>query len=217
MKSTLRFYAAVIRFVLWVLIIAILAIVLVQRFSNNQKSIAGIRIFTVVTESMVPEYNVGDTIIVKEVEPSKLMVGDDITYLGKEGSFADKYITHRIINMDIDENGLYTFETKGIANTEADPKIDETQVYGKVLYKTFLISKINSITGNLYSMYFIIIIPMALLTFIEFRAFNEKDDDEDDEKEDYDEESKDEIEDKQEEKKQKRKERRHKRRRKKKE
>ena len=222
MKSTLRFYAAIIRVLLWIAIIAILAIVLVQRISNNEKAVAGIRIFTVVTESMKPKYNIGDTIIVKEIEPSKLMVGDDITYLGKEGSFADKYITHRIIDMDIDEKGLYTFKTQGIANQEPDPEIDETQVYGKVLYKTVLISKLNSITGNLYSMYFIIIIPMAIMTFFEFSAFGKKDDEDDeedkkednvenDEKKDVDE---NDIEDR---KKQKRKDRRHKRRKRKKE
>ncbi len=218
MKNTLRFYAAIIRAILWVVILSILAIVLVQRISNNEKAIAGIRIFTVVTESMKPKYDIGDTIIVKEIEPSKLMVGDDITYLGKEGSFADKYITHRIIDMDYDETGKYTFKTQGIANQEPDPEIDETQVYGKVLYKTVLISKLNSITGNLYSMYFIIIIPMAIMTFVEFNAFGKKNDEEDEQE---DEEENDDIDEKEENvddrKKQKRKDRRHRRRKRKKE
>ena len=219
MKNTLKLYAAVIRFVLWILVLLVLAIVLVQRISNNEKALAGIRIFTVVTESMKPVYDIGDTIIVKETDPSKLRVGDDITYLGKEGTFADKYITHRIIDMDQDENGLYTLKTQGIANQEPDPGIDETQVYGKVIYKTVLVSKLNSVIGNLYSMYFIIVIPLAIMTFLEFRAFTNKDDDEYEDEDNVDEEdneNKDEEEtiDKR---KQRRKDRRHKRRKKKKE
>ena len=180
MRKAFEIISAIIRYLLWIIIIFVLAIVLVQRISNNQKSLAGIRIFTVVTESMVPEYNVGDTIIVKSIEPSKLKVGDDITYLGEKGSFSGKYITHRIINISQDETGMYKLRTQGIANPEPDPAINETQVYGKIIYKTLLISKLNGLVGNLYSMYFIILVPISIMIFFEIRAFRRKDDEDED-------------------------------------
>ena len=183
MKKALGIIAAIIRYILWIAIIVVLAVVLVQRISNNTKAIAGIRIFTIVTPSMVPEYNVGETIVTKTVDPAELQVGDDITYLGQEGSFDGKYITHRIINIRKDRTGNYIFQTKGIANTEPDPEINESQVYGRIIYKTFLISKLNSLTGNLYSMYFVIVVPIAIMMFFEIRAFRKDDDDEDDEEE----------------------------------
>lgn len=179
MKKTLDIIISIIRYILWVVIILILAIVLVQRISNNTKSLAGIRIFTVVTESMVPEYNVGDTIIVKSIDPSELKIGDDITYLGKTGTYDGKYITHRIIDITKNENETYSILTQGIANPKPDPEINESQVYGKIIYKSVIISKLNGIVGNLYSMYFVILVPITIMIFFEIRAFRKRDDDED--------------------------------------
>ena len=42
------------------LVVLILIVVLFQRFTNNNASIGGIRVFNIVTESMLPEYKVGD-------------------------------------------------------------------------------------------------------------------------------------------------------------
>ena len=192
MKVLKRLYS-IIRFLLTVVLVALLAIVLTQRISDNKMSIAGIRIFTVVTESMVPEYLVGDAILVKSVEPEELKVGDDITYLGKEDSFADKIVTHRIEKIDKKEDGTYEITTKGIANDEEDPTINETQVYGKVLYKIKTISYINGIIGNLYGMYFVIVVPMAIMIFVEFVSYKkDKDSDAEDETEEQKNEEKDE-------------------------
>ncbi len=187
MKKAIGVIFGFIKFILWIFIIALLAVVLTQRVSNNEKGFLGIRIFTVVTESMVPKYNVGDAILVREVPPEELKVGDDITYLGKEESFKDKYITHQIIEIEKKEDGKYRIVTKGIANEDKDPEIDDSQVYGRVLYKTKIISYFNGVVGNLYSMYFVVVVPMAIMIFFEFRAFrkddNYDDDDEDDRKE----------------------------------
>ena len=187
MKKAIGAIFGFIKFILWVFIIALLAVVLTQRVTNNEKGFLGIRIFTVVTESMVPKYNVGDAILVKEVLPEDLKVGDDITYLGKEESFKDKYITHQIIEIEKKDDGKYRIVTKGIANEDKDPEIDDTQVFGRVLYKTKIISYFNGVVGNLYSMYFVVVVPMAIMIFFEFRAFrkddNFDDDDEDDRKE----------------------------------
>ena len=216
MKDTFKLLFAIIRYTLWILVMALLAIVLVQRVTNNKKSIAGIRFFTVITESMMPKYKVGDTIIVKESEMSELGVGDDITYLGIEGNYADKYITHRIVKVYQDKDGVYKFITQGIANPEPDPEINETQVYGKVIYKTELISYLNGVMGNLYSMYFILVVPMAILMFFEIKAFGRKDEEDDDDENDSEEIEKedktDEEQDDDKRRREKRKNRRHKRR-----
>ena len=147
-------------------------------------SIAGIRLFTVVTESMVPEYKVGTTIIVKQMDPEKIQIGDDITYFGAEESFKEKIVTHRVISKSSNEDGTYTFETKGIANEQADPKILDSQIYGKVLYKIKSITYLNGVMGNLYGMYFIILIPLAILIVREFIDFRRDDDDDDNDEND---------------------------------
>ena len=161
----------VIRTILTIILIALLAIVGVQRISNNKMAVAGFRIFTVITESMTPKYKVGDAIFTKTINPSEIKVGDDITYLGTAESFKDKIVTHRVISIEKGEDGLYIFQTKGIANDEPDPKINETQIYGKVIYKIKTISYLNSVIGNLYGMYFAIFIPFGIIIFIEFIGY----------------------------------------------
>ena len=182
MRKILKFLYTIIKFIIWILVIALLAIILTQRISNNTKAVAGFRIFTVVTESMVPVYNVGDAILVEQTDIENLHVGDDITYVGTVDSFKDRIVTHRIISIEKSENpekGKYVIQTQGIANKDPDPKINETQIYGKVRYKIKIISKLNGVIGNLYSMYFVIIVPMALMIFFDF-IIQRKDDDEDD-------------------------------------
>ena len=72
---------SIIKFLISVIIIGIIAIILVQRFSNNNISVAGYRIFTVVTESMVPKYLVGDVLLVKQTDAKKIKIEDDVAYI----------------------------------------------------------------------------------------------------------------------------------------
>ena len=209
MLKVIRNTWAVIRTILTVILVILLVVVVTQRVSNNKMAVAGFRIFTVVTESMKPEYVVGDAIVTRTIEPSKIKIGDDITYLGLAESFKDKIVTHRVINIEKAEDGTYIFETKGIANPKADPKINESQIFGKVIYKIKSISYINSIIGNLYGMYFAIFIPFGLIMFIEYILYKrDKDEDLDDEEENNNEEEKKDIENRKEKRKEKRKRRR---------
>ena len=180
MLKAIKTIWGVLRTILTIILVGLLVIVVTQRVSNNKMAVAGFRIFTVVTESMKPEYKVGDAIFTKTIEPSEIKIGDDITYLGMAESFKDKIVTHRVINVEKAEDGTYIFETKGIANPKADPKINESQIFGKVIYKIKSISYINSIIGNLYGMYFAIFIPFGLIMFIEYILYKrDKDEDED--------------------------------------
>ena len=209
MLKVIRNTWAVIRTILTVILVILLVVVVTQRVSNNKMAVAGFRIFTVVTESMKPEYVVGDAIVTRTIEPSKIKIGDDITYLGLAESFKDKIVTHRVINIEKAEDGTYIFETKGIANPKADPKINESQIFGKVIYKIKSISYINSIIGNLYGMYFAIFIPFGLIMFIEYILYKrDKDEDLDDEEEKNDENDKNDIDDRKEKRKERRKRRR---------
>lgn len=156
----------IIKIIVWVFILCVVAIVLVQRIFDNKISIGDYRMFTIVTGSMKPEYDIYDVVIVKNSELDDIEVGDDVTYLGAEGSFNDKIVTHRVI--DIDKNdGEYTFTTKGTANDVADPLVKGNQIYGKVIYKPALLSFLSHILNNSYGFYFLIFVPIAFLIFLE--------------------------------------------------
>lgn len=171
MLKFIKFIWTTIRTILSIILVALLAIIITQRVSNNKMAVAGFRIFTVVTESMVPEYLVGDAIFTQAIDPSEIKVGDDVTYLGMAESFKDRIVTHRVISIEKAEDGQYIFQTKGIANDKEDPKINGSQIYGKVIYKIKSISYLNGIIGNLYGMYFAIFIPFGLIMFIEYIGY----------------------------------------------
>ena len=161
-NKVIKIIGKIIYVLLYIIILVTLLVVLTQRFSNNNFTIVGFRIFNVATGSMVPEYNVGDILISKEIDPNELQVGDNIVYQGEKQDFKGKIVTHKIIEKR-EENGKLFFTTKGIANEEADPEISEDQIYGKIVYKTIILSFISKIINNIYAFYFLIIIPIAII------------------------------------------------------
>lgn len=141
-----------------IILMAIFAIV--QRTTDSRGSIFGIKIFTVVTGSMIPVYNIGDIIIVKEVKIEDIKVDDDIVYKGEKGSYKDKEITHRVRVIEKQEDGNYKIITKGVANAVHDPEINQTQVLGKVIGKIPIFNWILRVITNVYVWMFI---PVVIL------------------------------------------------------
>lgn len=179
-NKALKIIGNILYILLFIVVILMLIVVILQRASNNTISLGGYRIFTVATGSMVPKYEVSDVLVAKEIDPSEIKVGDDIVYLGKEGSFKDKVVTHQVISIE-EENGNYKIITKGIANIEQDPEITQDQVFGKIVYKVKTLSFIGKMISNIYIFYFVIFIPIALIIFKQIKniaSAHEEDDDE---------------------------------------
>lgn len=150
--------------ILFLIVVSVLFVVILQRASNNDIALGGIRIFNIVSESMVPKYNIGDVLVVKSIEPQNIKVGDDIAYIGQESTFNQKIVTHQVIKIDY-ENGEYIFHTKGIANILEDPLVHQNQVFGKVVYKIWILSLISKILSNVYVVFFGIFVPIVILIF----------------------------------------------------
>lgn len=150
--------------ILFLIVASVLFVVILQRASNNAIALGGVRVFNIVSESMVPKYNIGDVLVVKSIEPQNIKVGDDIAYIGQESTFNQKIVTHQVIKIDY-ENGEYIFHTKGIANILEDPLVHQNQVFGKVVYKIWILSLISKILSNVYVVFFGIFVPIVILIF----------------------------------------------------
>lgn len=157
----------IIRILLVILIIGFMVVVCLQRFSGNKLSFFNYRMFTVVSGSMEPKYKIGDVLISKETDPSKIKVGDVISYLGVSGNFKDKVITHEVISIEKDNEGKYLFHAKGRANLVEDPIVKENQLYGTVIYKSLFLSLIYSIVSTQLGFYLLIIIPLLYIIISE--------------------------------------------------
>ena len=161
-NKILRGIGKTIYVLLYIIVLLVLLVVVIQRFSGNNATIGGFRIFNVATGSMIPVYNVGDILVSKEISPVEIQVGDDIVYKGEKNEFNGKVVTHRVISKR-EENGKYYFVTQGVANELADPEISEEQVYGKIIYKTIILSFVSKIINNIYTFYFLIFVPIAII------------------------------------------------------
>lgn len=177
-NKALKIIGNILYYLLVLFVLLILLVVIFQRVTKNSASIGGIRIFNIVTESMVPKYNVGDILVSKTKAPEDIKIGDDLVYLGNKDSFTGKIVTHRVIAIDKNESGQYEFHTKGIANTAEDPVVSESQIYGTIIYKTHILSFISKVINNLYGFYFLIFIPLTILIIVKIiKIHNEKNQD----------------------------------------
>lgn len=165
----------IIKGILIVLLALILLLVVFQKVTKNKLAIGDVYIFQVATESMTPEYKVGDIIVVKKTSPSSIKVGDDVTYLGTAQSVKDKRITHRVIDIRKTDDKYY-FTTKGIANEVEDPEINEDNLYGKVVYKTIIYSFLGRLMTNTIAYYLIFIGIGAILSYDIVTSYLKKDD-----------------------------------------
>ena len=172
-NKAVRIMLRIVKFIIYILLICIVFIVIMQRVSGNTIAIGGIRMFNVVSESMAPDYTKGDILIVKETDAKKIKVGQDIAYQGEEGQVAGKIVTHRVVNIETENNEL-KFHTKGISNMIEDPEVKENQIFGVVVYKMFFLSIINKLMYNIYFFYFIIIVPTGIIIFLEIKNRREK-------------------------------------------
>lgn len=91
--------------------------------------LAGLHLYSVESGSMTPEYPVDSLIIVREVEPESIQLGDVITFVANADGMV---VTHRVVSKDPVER---TFTTKGDANdvNDAVPVLWKNTV-GKVVF-----------------------------------------------------------------------------------
>lgn len=125
------------KFIILVILGILLTISLIMFYKTNVSKeeipyFGEYAIYNIVSESMEPQINVNDLIIIEKCEESELKVKDVITYKRQDGSI----ITHRIIQVNNFENKPKEYTTKGDNNeTEDKEKIEYAQIYGKYLFR----------------------------------------------------------------------------------
>ena len=185
----------IIKSIVTLFLLVVLSIVVLQKISKNTITLGNIYIFQVVSESMLPEYYVGDIIVVKKTDINNLKVGDDITYLGTSSVVNGLTITHRIVDIE-EKDGKKFFVTKGVSNYIEDPVISGENIYGKVIYHTVLFSFVGRLMTNIYIYYFLFISVGVAFSYELITSFfiRDKVEDADDENDEEDSIDKDDIE-----------------------
>ena len=147
----------------------IFTIVSVSTFDRADRNLFGYKAFIVLSDSMSKtDFNAGDLVLVKEVDPSTLKEGDIIAYTSQNTSNYGETVTHKIRKITTDANGEPGFVTYG-TTTDTD---DETVVtYPYVLGKySSRIPKVGAFFQFLKSTpgYIVcVLIPFLLLILLE--------------------------------------------------
>ena len=111
----------------------VFTIVSVSTFDRVDRNLFGYKAFIVLSDSMSKtDFDAGDLVLVKEVDPTTLKEGDIIAYTSQNTANYGETVTHKIRKLTTDANGEPGFITYG-TTTDTD---DETVVtYRYVLGK----------------------------------------------------------------------------------
>ena len=147
----------------------VFTVVSVNTFDRSDRSLFGFKAFIVLSDSMSKtDFDAGDLVLVKEVDPSTLKEGDIIAYTSQDTSNYGKTVTHKIRKLTTDANGEPGFITYG-TTTDTDDETVVTYPYVLGKYKTN-IPKVGTFFQFLKSTpgYIVcILIPFLLLILLE--------------------------------------------------
>lgn len=133
-----------------------------SKFTGQEPSLFNHRLYIVDSGSMSPTINLDSMIIVKELRPEEVAVGDIITYYGHNKS---SRVTHRVMGIENDA----TFITKGDANDTNDPMtLEGKKVIGKVVYIIPFIGKVFRFLNTRYGLALLITIAIAWMVLPRF-------------------------------------------------
>jgi signal peptidase len=126
-------------------------------------------------QSVIPK---GSLVITRQIDPSSIQIGDDITYMLNERSS----ITHRVVGIteNYENSGSYGFETKGVDNENPDENIVYAKnVVGKVI---FHVPNVGSILLAISENWMLVVLPfcglLILASLLKFVFSEEKSADE---------------------------------------
>ena len=121
----------------------------------------GYRVFNVVSGSMEPTYSVGDLIYVKEVDTSKIEIGDAITFVLNDDLVV---ATHRVVAIDAEQQHFYT---KGDANADADKNpVHFKNVVGVPQFSIPLLGYVSDFIQNPPGMYITVGVGILLIVAV---------------------------------------------------
>ena len=102
----------------------IFTIVSVKTFDRNDRSLFGYRAYIVLSDSMsATDFDAGDLVLVKKVDPTSLQEGDIIAYQSQNSENYGATVTHKIRCKTTDPNGDPGFITYGTTTGVDDASV----------------------------------------------------------------------------------------------
>lgn len=138
MKKAFNIIRAVITwaFVVFAVCMMVFTVVSVTTFDRADRNLFGYRAFIVLSDSMSKtDFDAGDLVLVKEVDPATLQEGDIIAYTSQNTASFGETVTHKIRRLTTDADGDPGFITYG-TTTDTDDETVVTYEYVLGKYQT---------------------------------------------------------------------------------
>ncbi len=144
-------------FIIFMLVMVFFIFITAQsRLTGMEPSILGHRIYIVESGSMLPALKIDSMLIVKEVPPNEIQIGDIVSYYTKN---TDAKVTHRVVDIQNDGN---TFITRGDANNTDDPNpLEKDRLIGKVIFSIPFIGMIFRLLSQPIAIALLVIMGIA--------------------------------------------------------
>lgn len=156
--------------IVWLLVIAAIGMMIftifsVNTFDQNNRSVFGYKFFISRSDSMsATDFDAGDIVFVKEVDPSTLQEGDIIAYTSQNEANYGETVTHKIRKVTTTKDGEPGFITYGTTtNTDDETIVTYAYVLGKYTGKLPKIGAFFAFLKTVPGYIVCILIPFLLL------------------------------------------------------
>lgn len=165
----------------------IFTVVSVNTFDRNDRDLFGYKAFIVLTDSMSKtDFDAGDLVLVKEVDPSTLKEGDIISYTSQNSENYGETVSHKIRSLTTDANGEPGFITYGTTtDTDDETVVTYPYVLGKYQFHIPKVGKFFQFLKTTPGYIVCILIPFLALILIQglnciklFRRYKREQEDE---------------------------------------
>lgn len=161
----------------------IFTLISVATFNRNDRQILGYRAYIVKSDSMsATDFDAGDLILVKQVEPAELQEGDIISFISQNSENFGETVTHKIRRKTTDASGAPGFVTYG-TTTDTDDATVVTYPYVLGEYQ-FAIPKLGVFFNFLktpqgyfvciFTPFMLLILYQAYQSIMLFRAYKKE-------------------------------------------
>ena len=147
----------------------VFTIVSVSTFDRSDRSLFGYKAFIVLSDSMSKtDFDAGDLVLIKEVDPATLKEGDIIAYTSQSTDNFGKTVTHKIRSLTKTEDGEPGFITYGTTtDTDDETIVTYPYVLGKYQTRVPKVGKFFQMLKTPQGYIIFILLPFLILILME--------------------------------------------------
>ncbi len=147
----------------------IFTFVSVSTFDRADRNLFGYKAFIVLSDSMsATDFDAGDIVFVKEVDPSTLKEGDIIAFRSQDPSNYGETVTHKIRKLTTDQNGNPAFTTYGTTtDTDDQYPVSHPFVLGKYQFRLPKIGSFFNFLKTTPGYIICIFVPFLILVLVQ--------------------------------------------------